>query len=117
MDKTAPGPKALLTLSASAVNRVAHLREQEGNPGLMLRVEVNGGGCSGFQYGFSFDKEARDGDEVIEQDGITLLIDSMSVFYVAGSEIDFVENLMGSAFRIHNPNATAQCSCGSSFAV
>ena len=108
---------ALLTLSESAVKRIADLKEQEGDPGLMLRVAVNGGGCSGFQYDFSFDASKNGDDEVIEQDGITVLIDTMSVFYVAGSEIDFVESLMGSAFRIHNPKATASCSCGNSFTV
>lgn len=108
---------ALMTLSDSAVKRIASLKIQEGDPSLMLRVAVNGGGCSGFQYGFSFDSTKNSDDEVIEQDGITVLVDTMSVLYVAGSEIDYVESLMGSAFRIQNPNATAQCSCGSSFAI
>ncbi|MFQ5534753.1 MAG: iron-sulfur cluster insertion protein ErpA [Sphingomonadales bacterium] len=108
---------SLLTISDSAVQRIAHLKEQEGDPALMLRVEVNGGGCSGFQYAFSFDQSQNPDDEVIEQDGITVLIDAMSVLYVAGSEIDFVNTLMGSSFRIQNPNATAQCSCGNSFAI
>lgn len=107
----------LVNLSANAAERVARLRESEGDERLMLRLAVSGGGCSGFQYGFSFDTTINDDDEVIEQHGVTVLVDAMSVLYVAGSEIDFVENLMGSSFQVRNPNATAACSCGSSFAV
>ncbi len=110
-------PSHLLAISQSAVRRIAELRQQEGDPELKLRVSVNGGGCSGFQYSFAFDTERKPDDEVIEQDGITVLVDSMSLLYLAGSEIDYVEDLMGSAFRIHNPNATAMCSCGSSFSI
>ena len=110
-------PSHLLAISESAVRRISQLRRQEGNPELKLRVSVNGGGCSGFQYAFAFDSEQKPDDEVIEQDGITVLVDSMSLLYLAGSEIDYVEDLMGSAFRIHNPNATAMCSCGSSFSI
>ena len=106
----------LLSLSESAVKRVGVLLENE-TARMMLRVAVSGGGCSGFQYGFSFDGTKNDDDELIEQDGIQVVIDNMSLMYVAGSQIDFVEDLIGSSFAITNPNATASCSCGSSFAV
>lgn len=106
----------LLSLSDSAVKRVGVLLENEAGE-KMLRVAVSGGGCSGFQYGFSFDATRNDDDEMIEQDGIKVVIDNMSLMYIAGSQIDFVEDLIGSSFSIKNPNATASCSCGSSFAV
>lgn len=106
----------LLSLSDSAVHRVNALLENEAD-GTMLRVTVSGGGCSGFQYGFSFDATKNDDDELVEQDGISVVVDNMSLMYVAGSQIDFVEDLIGSSFSIKNPNATASCSCGSSFAV
>ena len=106
----------LLSLSESAVKRVGVLLENE-TDGVMLRVAVSGGGCSGFQYGFSFDATKNDDDELIEQNGIQVVIDNMSLMYIAGSQIDFVEDLIGSSFAITNPNATASCSCGSSFAV
>lgn len=83
----------------------------------MLRIAVSGGGCSGFQYGFSFDAQRNEDDEVIEQNGINIVVDNMSLMYVSGSQIDFVEDLIGSSFSLKNPNATASCSCGSSFAV
>ena len=106
----------LLSLSDGAVKRVGVLLENEADE-KMLRVAVSGGGCSGFQYGFSFDATRNDDDEMIEQDGIKVVIDNMSLMYIAGSQIDFVEDLIGSSFSIKNPNATASCSCGSSFAV
>ena len=106
-----------LTLTASAAKRIAYLKAQENNQGLMLRVAVSGGGCSGFQYGFSFDDTRNDDDEAIERDGVVAVIDSLSLIYLAGSEIDFIEDLIGSSFTVRNPNATASCSCGSSFAV
>ena len=117
MDKPLNQPSQLLAISDSAARRIAELRAREGDPELKLRVSVNGGGCSGFQYAFAFDNRQKPDDEAIEHDGITVLVDAMSLLYLAGSEIDYVENLMGSAFRIHNPNATASCSCGSSFSV
>ena len=107
---------SLLSLSDSAVRRVSTLLENESGD-TMLRVAVSGGGCSGFQYGFSFDATKNDDDELVEQDGVKVVIDNMSLMYVAGSQIDFVEDLIGSSFSIKNPNATAACSCGSSFAV
>ena len=106
-----------VSVTANAAKRVAELISKEGDPSLMLRVAVNGGGCSGFQYGFSFDDQRNDDDSVIERDGVKVLVDSMSLLYLTGSEIDFVEDLMGSSFQIRNPNATASCGCGSSFAV
>ncbi len=106
----------LLSLSANAVKRVDALLSDEAE-GTMLRVAVSGGGCSGFQYGFSFDARRNQDDEIVEQDGITVVVDTMSLMYVAGAEIDFVEDLVGSSFSLKNPNATASCSCGSSFAV
>ncbi|MCZ4282638.1 iron-sulfur cluster insertion protein ErpA [Kiloniella laminariae] len=106
-----------ITLSPSAAKRVAWLAEQEGNPGLMLRITVSGGGCSGFQYGFSFDSTVNDDDLTFATDGTSAVIDQMSLDLLNGSEIDFVEDLMGSSFRITNPNATASCGCGTSFAI
>ena len=106
-----------VSVTESAARRVAQLIAKEGDPGLMLRVAVNGGGCSGFQYGFTFDDQQNDDDSVIERDGVKVLVDSMSLLYLTGAEIDFVEDLMGSSFQIKNPNATSSCGCGTSFAV
>ena len=106
-----------ISLSANAAKRVAWLAEQEGNPGLMLRVTVSGGGCSGFQYGFSFDSSIHDDDKTFQTDGTKAVIDEMSLDLLNGSEIDFVEDLMGASFRINNPNATSSCGCGTSFAI
>lgn len=104
-------------VTQNAAMRAAELIAKKGDPSLKLRVEVNSGGCSGFQYGFSLDSERRDDDVEIERDGVTVLIDSSSLLYLAGSEIDYVEDVMGSTFTINNPNATASCGCGTSFAV
>ena len=104
----------LVTISDNAAKRVAFLMQQEGEDA--LRVAVNGGGCSGFQYGFSFDSP-KDDDLVLEKDGAVVLVDVMSQLYLAGSEIDFVEDVIGSAFQIHNPNAKSECGCGTSFSV
>ncbi len=103
-------------LTQSAAKRIAHLMEQEG-PDAKLRVEVNGGGCSGFSYGFKFDDSVNDDDKVIERDGAVVLIDDMSMQFLGGSRIDYVEDLLAASFRIDNPNATASCGCGTSFAV
>jgi len=109
------------SLSARAARRVAWLIEQEGHQdghrGLMLRVSVSGGGCSGFQYGFSFDDTVNADDRTFQRDGVTAVVDETSLELLAGSEVDFVEELGGSAFQIKNPNATSSCGCGSSFAV
>ncbi len=91
------------------------LFDDEGNPALKLRVFVQGGGCSGFQYGFTFDEETNEDDTVMEKGGVTLLIDSMSYQYLVGAEIDYKEDLQGAQFVIKNPNASGTCGCGSSF--
>ncbi len=106
-----------LVFSDSAAAKVKQLIEEEKNPELMLRVYVTGGGCSGFQYGFTFDEAYNDGDTKVENDGVTLLIDPMSFQYLAGAEIDYVDDLEGARFVIRNPNATTTCGCGSSFGV
>ncbi|WP_299376208.1 iron-sulfur cluster insertion protein ErpA [uncultured Kiloniella sp.] len=106
-----------ISLSSSAAKRVAFLAEQEGKPDLMLRITVSGGGCSGFQYGFSFDSSVNEDDKTFQKDGTKAVIDDMSLDLLNGSEIDFVEDLMGASFRITNPNATASCGCGTSFAI
>jgi iron-sulfur cluster insertion protein len=106
-----------LLFSDSAANKVRELIVEEGNPELKLRVFVTGGGCSGFQYGFTFDETANADDSVMEKNGVTLLIDPMSYQYLVGAEIDYTEGLEGSQFVIKNPNATSTCGCGSSFSV
>ncbi len=106
-----------VSLSASAAKRVAWLLAQEGQPGLMLRVSVSGGGCSGFQYGFSFDDTVNPDDRTFERDGVTAVIDEVSLELLAGSEIDFVEDLIGASFQVKNPNAASSCGCGASFSI
>lgn len=106
-----------LVFTDSAASKVKELIEEEGNPGLKLRVFVTGGGCSGFQYGFTFDEEVADDDTTMEKNGVTLLIDPMSYQYLVGAEIDYSEGLEGSQFVIRNPNATSTCGCGSSFSA
>lgn len=108
---------SVLVFTDSAANKVKELIIEEGNPDLKLRVFVNGGGCSGFQYGFTFDEIRNDDDTVMEKDGVMLLIDPMSYQYLVGAEIDYTEGLEGSQFVIRNPNATSTCGCGSSFTV
>lgn len=106
-----------VTLSDSAVARVAELLQQEGDGSLKLRVAVSGGGCSGFQYGFSFDDEVKEDDVVFEKGGVALLVDEISLELLAGAEIDYVEDLMGASFQVRNPQAKSSCGCGSSFAI
>lgn len=106
-----------LIFTLNAAGKVRTLIEEEGDPSLKLRVYVAGGGCSGFQYGFTFDPNVAADDTVIETDGVALLIDPMSFQYLAGAEIDFQEGLDGARFVIKNPNASATCGCGSSFSV
>ncbi|MGP4842793.1 iron-sulfur cluster insertion protein ErpA [Marinobacter sp. 1Y8] len=106
-----------LFFSENAVAKVRDLVEEEGNPDLKLRVFVTGGGCSGFQYGFSFEEEFEDDDTSIERDGVTLLVDPMSYQYLIGATIDYQEGLQGSQFIVQNPNATTTCGCGSSFTI
>ena len=111
------GGKTLLEFSDSAVAKLKSLQQEEDNDALMLRVSVYGGGCSGFQYTFSLDEEARADDRSVEKDGATLLIDQKSYQYLAGSEVDYVEGLEGAMFVVNNPNATSTCGCGASFSI
>ena len=106
-----------INFTDSAANKVAQLIEEEGNPDLKLRVFVQGGGCSGFQYGFSFDEERGEDDIAVENDGVTLLVDPLSFQYLMGAEVDYTESLQGAQFIIRNPNAATTCGCGSSFSV
>lgn len=106
-----------LIFTESAANKVRELIEEEGTPDLKLRVFVSGGGCSGFQYGFTFDETTNDDDTLVERDGVSLLIDPMSLQYLVGAEIDYTDGLQGSQFVIRNPNATTTCGCGSSFSA
>src|SRR5438477_10998327 len=108
---------APLVFTDAAAAKVKTLIDEEGNPDLKLRVFVTGGGCSGFQYGFTFDEETSEDDTVMEKNGVQLLIDAMSYQYLAGAEIDYTEGLEGAQFVIKNPNATSTCGCGSSFSV
>jgi iron-sulfur cluster insertion protein len=106
-----------LVFSDSAANKVKQLIAEEGNPELKLRVFVTGGGCSGFQYGFTFDETVSEDDTSMEKAGVTLLIDPMSLQYLAGAEIDYQESIEGAQFVIKNPNASSTCGCGSSFSA
>jgi iron-sulfur cluster assembly accessory protein len=105
-----------VTMSQSAAKRIARLLATEPE-GTALRISVSGGGCSGFQYGFDLDRNRTDDDIVIESEGAVVWIDSVSLPYMGGSEIDFVDSLIGQSFQIHNPNATASCGCGTSFSI
>ena len=106
-----------LNFTDAAAAKVKALIEEENNPNLKLRVFVTGGGCSGFQYGFTFDETVKEDDTEVEKGGVTLLIDSMSYQYMVGAEIDYTEGLQGAQFVIRNPNATTTCGCGSSFST
>ena len=107
----------LLTVTQNAADKVKTLINEEGNDALKLRVFVTGGGCSGFQYGFSFDENINEGDTAIEKDGVTFLVDPMSYQYLMGAELDYQEGLQGAQFMIKNPNASTTCGCGSSFSI
>jgi iron-sulfur cluster insertion protein len=117
----APKPKviegATVGFTDAAANKVKALIEEEKNPNLKLRVSVDGGGCSGFQYGFAFDENAADDDTVIEKNGVSMLVDVTSMQYLNGSEVDYLEGLEGARFVVNNPNAKSTCGCGSSFSV
>ncbi len=106
-----------IVFTDSAASKVGELIAEEGNDNLKLRVYVTGGGCSGFQYGFTFDEEVNEDDTSVENGGVTVLIDAMSIQYLTGAEIDYKEDLSGSQFVIRNPNATTTCGCGSSFSA
>ena len=111
-DDTAP-----LIFTSAAANKVAQLITEENNPNLMLRIYIQGGGCSGFQYGFTFDENISEGDEIVITDEVKLLIDPMSMQYLMGAKIDYTEGLQGGQFVINNPNAVTTCGCGSSFST
>ena len=116
-DAAAALPPAPLVFTDAAAQKVGELIREEANPALKLRVYVQGGGCSGFQYGFTFDEAIEDGDLTIENHGVTLVVDPMSVQYLIGAEIDFRDGLEGAQFVIRNPNAKTTCGCGSSFSA
>ncbi|MBN8995962.1 MAG: iron-sulfur cluster insertion protein ErpA [Rhizobiales bacterium] len=105
-----------VTISERAAKRIARILSAEPD-GTALRISVSGGGCSGFQYGFDLDRDRTDEDIVIEREGAVVLIDTVSLPYIDGSEIDFVDDLMGQAFKVNNPHATASCGCGTSFSI
>ena len=113
------GDSGPITISDSAVKRIAVLREQENQPEALLRVTVSGGGCAGFQYAFGFEDKDKLGDDdtVVEKDGVAVVIDQSSLMFLFGSEVDFVEDLIGAFFTLNNPNATSTCGCGTSFSV
>lgn len=101
----------------AAANKVLSLVTEEDNPELKLRVYITGGGCSGFQYGFTFDEKVNEGDFVVQKNGVTMVVDPMSLQYLVGGVVDYTEGLQGSRFTVQNPNATTTCGCGSSFSV
>lgn len=106
-----------IVFTDNAAKKVGSLITEEGNDNLKLRVYISGGGCSGFQYGFTFDEEVNEDDTQVENDGVTVLIDSMSIQYLNGAEIDYKEDVSGAQFVIRNPNAATTCGCGSSFST
>lgn len=107
----------VVSVTDSAVAKVRSLIEEEGNSDLKLRVYVTGGGCSGFQYGFTFDEAVADDDSIVERDGVKVVVDAMSYPYLVGAMVDYEEGLQGSKFVIQNPNAASTCGCGSSFSI
>ncbi len=117
MTAAVPNMPSPLLFTDAAATKVRELIEEEKNPSLMLRVFVSGGGCSGFQYGFTFEENAAEDDTRVEKDGVTLLIDPLSFQYLSGAEIDYKEDLNGAQFVIKNPNAKTTCGCGSSFST
>jgi iron-sulfur cluster assembly protein len=106
-----------VTITAKAAEKVAEFMKQEGNANLYLRVYVSGGGCAGLSYGMGFEEKADEDDKVLEQNGVRLLLDTYSQQYLKGANIDYIESLMGSGFKINNPNVTKSCSCGHSFST
>jgi len=112
-----PPPPQVLVFTDAAAGKVGELIREEANPNLKLRVFVSGGGCSGFQYGFTFDENVEEGDFCVQNSGVTLLVDPMSAQYLMGAEIDYKEDLQGAQFVIRNPNAKTTCGCGSSFSA
>ena len=116
-ESAVPSLAPTLIFTDAAAAKVGELIREEANPKLKLRVFVQGGGCSGFQYGFTFDENTEEGDTRVENRGVTLLIDPMSIQYLAGAEIDYREDIEGAQFVIRNPNASTTCGCGSSFSM
>ena len=114
---TARKPPDPIQVSDSAIQRIRAIIANEDEPGLKLRLSVSGGGCSGFQYNFSLDAKTEPGDIDVQRDDVTVTVDAMSLMYVLGSELDFVEDLTGSYFRVNNPNAASSCGCGTSFSI
>ncbi len=110
-------PEIAISFSDAAAHRVKQLIVEEENPELKLRVYVTGGGCSGFQYGFTFDEKCNPGDMEIVKNEVTMVVDPMSLQYLVGGEVDFIEGLEGARFLVNNPNATTTCGCGASFSV
>lgn len=106
-----------IVISVSAARRIAFLKDQEDAAGAFLRIAVSGGGCSGFQYGLSFDDERREDDLVFEKNGVAIVVDEVSLGLLDGAELDFIEDLMGASFQIRNPNAASSCGCGNSFSI
>lgn len=106
-----------ITISAGAAKRLTAMIAQEGNPSLKFRITVSGGGCSGFQYGFDFDEAINDDDLTFERDGVTVVIDEVSMQFLGGAELDFKQELIGSYFALENPNAASTCGCGTSFSI
>ena len=106
-----------IDFSDAAASKVRELVEEEENPNLKLRVYVTGGGCSGFQYGFTFDEKVNEGDMTIDKNEVTLVVDPMSLQYLVGGTVDYTDGLEGSRFLVNNPNATTTCGCGSSFSI
>jgi iron-sulfur cluster insertion protein len=117
MDDVVPTIDRTITLTENAARRVTKLKQMEGNEALMLRLSVNGGGCSGFSYNFALEDKLNEDDQCFEAYGVTLLVDETSLDLLAGATVDFVEDLVGSAFQVKNPNASSTCGCGSSFSV
>lgn len=117
IQSTGSGPIPGITLTDAAARKVQQLILEEHNPELKLRVYISGGGCSGFQYGFSFDEERAEDDIAVENDGVILLVDPLSFQYLMGAEVDYSESLQGAQFVIRNPNASTTCGCGSSFSI
>ncbi|MDX2458347.1 MAG: iron-sulfur cluster insertion protein ErpA [Gammaproteobacteria bacterium] len=117
MSEVATAMAADVSFSDAAARKVKHLINEENNPNLKLRIYISGGGCSGFQYGFSFDDKVGDGDVTVENGDVALVIDPMSYQYLIGAEVDYTEGLEGAQFVVRNPNATTTCGCGSSFSV
>ena len=105
-----------ITISSRAAKRISQILAKE-DVNKMLRISVSGGGCSGFQYGFELEKSRKDDDLSFEKDGVTVLVDDVSILYLDGSEVDFVDDLIGASFQVKNPNATAACGCGTSFSI